>query len=60
MGQGSQDSGGCRKLVNLDWMENGRAGLLRQWVVPPTGFGAQMQQFSFLASGQPSQVQVWF
>ena len=65
MGQGCQDSGGCEELVNLDWMENGRAGLLRRWMVPPTGFGAQMQQFSFPASGQPSQFpfldanQVW-
>jgi len=53
MGQGSQDSSGCEELVNLDWMENERAGLLRRRVVPPTGFGAQ--QFSFPATGQPSQ-----
>jgi hypothetical protein len=55
MGQGSQDSSGCEELVNLDWMENGGAGLLRRRVVPPTVFGAQMQRFSFPAGGQPSQ-----
>jgi hypothetical protein len=53
MGQGCHDSGGCEELVNLDWMENGGAGLLRRRVVPPTG--AQMQRFSFPAGGQPSQ-----
>lgn len=52
MGQGSQDSDGCDELVNLDWMENGGLGLLRRRVVPPTGFGAQMQQFSFPGAEQ--------
>jgi len=36
-------------------MENGGMGLLRRRVVPPTGFGAQMQQFSFPVGRQPSQ-----
>ncbi|XP_021321740.1 uncharacterized protein LOC110437589 [Sorghum bicolor] len=50
-----KDSDGCKQLVNLDWMENGGMGLLRRRVVPPTGFGAQMQQFSFPVGRQPSQ-----